>query len=203
MDFSLHCRRLRAEWEGPAVVTHWAALPPPQQCHHFLLHPPPLGILYIAPCSSTAPPWPFVRKYGCEDPPDLMYRREGPLCSTPGYHPISFILLSSTVKVLHVILWWHLWNESYSYQLATPLKAAQRPFPLWSLCIKRGWSILRVELMPSSKLNDNSANPIICVIGKSASHFKMSQVFHFLWSWKPGASNSEHNRNILGAIIAP
>lgn len=78
-------------------------LPPPWKCHHFLLHPPPLGILYIAPPSSTAPPWPFVREYGCEDPPDLMYRREGPLCSTPGY-PISFILLSSTVKVLHVIL---------------------------------------------------------------------------------------------------
>ena len=100
--FSPALSQARAEWEGPAVVTRWAALPPPQ-CHHFLLRPPPLGILYLAPRSSTASPWP-VWECGSEDPPDLMHRREGPLCSTPGYHPISFIPLRSTVKVLHVIL---------------------------------------------------------------------------------------------------
>ena len=66
--------------------------PSPTTSGHFVYCSPP----------PTAPPWPS-KGCSCDDAPDLMPWREGPLCTTPAYQ-ISRSLLRSIVQALHVIL---------------------------------------------------------------------------------------------------
>lgn len=90
----------------------------------------------------------------------------------------------------------------YNHPQSTPFTAAGRVSPVLFLHIKMSEHTLSGMNAKSLKLNDNNANLIICVLGKSTPPLTMPCLL-FLWFWKSGGLNGGSNRNILGAVTAP